>query len=812
MGKLIRTSKGATVAWDPNAARSGPSKRHRLWIIVAAGVIAGGTVGAIFTAGSVASNEANKSRQAFRGSSSEIASTLQLAIQHEEDLVVSAGAFIAGNDDTSTKQFAQWVSMERAVQRYPEMRAMGLVTIVPAAGLAAWAQSRQTGPLSTDQPFVLEPQGNRPYYCFSQAVGYLASGIPSAPPGYDYCAGSSGPKFLSIRDSGRAEYLPLKFGTSPILLLVETPVYRDGVLPTTLEARRQGFLGIIATMVQPGTVLDAALRGHPRTAVTFAYHQGSSKAVFRSGASPRGSEVVTISLHNGWTVSTFGLVSRGGVLANKSALMLLLAGIVMSLLFGALVFVLGTGRARALQLVGLRTSELRHQALHDGLTGLPNRALIMDRIEQLLVRSRRHGTVGAALFLDLDEFKNVNDTLGHAAGDRLLVAVAARLESTLRDADTIGRMGGDEFVVLIDGGSLPIAPELVAERLLDVMRQPFELEGAALPIIINVSIGIATGDRAIPGDLLRDADVALYQAKDAGKNRYEIFQPEMQTQISYRTELEFALRSALEREQFRLVYQPIYNLDDLTLVGVEALLRWEHPTQGLMLPDAFIPILEQTGQIREVGSWVLHEACLQMAAWHSRGDTLDISVNVSGRQLDGDEIVESVRDALRVSGLDATSLIIEVTETTLMRNANAAARRLQAIKALGVKIAVDDFGTGYSSLAYLRQFPVDCIKIDRSFTNAIATSPESRALIGTLVQLGRDLGLRTLAEGVETTDEIDVLRAERVNEVQGFLLAHPVDAEVLEAQLLRPTRRPALSAQRQSAGSSQSPPKLPSDG
>jgi diguanylate cyclase (GGDEF)-like protein len=452
--------------------------------------------------------------------------------------------------------------------------------------------------------------------------------------------------------------------------------------------------------------------------------------VFLSGRVSPDSQSVTTDLHNGWAVETFGVVASGGMFANGNALALLIAGIAVSMLFGALVFVLGTGRARALRLVGERTGELRNQALHDALTGLPNRVLIMDRIERLLARNRRHGTTSAALYVDLDEFKKVNDTLGHEVGDRLLVAVAARLETTLREADTIGRMGGDEFIVLIDGASIEVAPTLVAERLLDVMRQPFELDGASMPLIVTTSIGIAMGDRVTPGDLLRDADVALYQAKAAGKNRYEILHPEMQTEISRRLELEFDLRSALEGEQFRLVYQPIYNLEDLTLTGVEALLRWDDPIQGLVQPDEFIPILEQTGQIHEVGRWVLREACEQMAAWHARGDTLDVSVNVSGRQLDDDIIVEHIRDALRVSGLDATSLIIEVTETALMHNAEPTARRLEAIKELGVRIAVDDFGTGYSSLAYLRQFPVDCIKIDRTFTNAITTSPSPRPSSG----------------------------------------------------------------------------------
>jgi EAL domain-containing protein (putative c-di-GMP-specific phosphodiesterase class I) len=282
--------------------------------------------------------------------------------------------------------------------------------------------------------------------------------------------------------------------------------------------------------------------------------------------------------------------------------------------------------------------------------------------------------------------------------------------------------------------------------------------------------------------------VALYQAKAAGKNRFELFQPEMQTDISRRIALEFDLRSALSSHQFRLVYQPIYNLEDLTPVGVEALLRWERPNEGVIQPDDFIPILEQSGQIREVGRWVLDEACAQMALWHSRGDTLDVSVNVSGKQLDDDVIVEDISSALSSSGLDAASLIIEVTETALMRDPSSTAMRLRAIKDLGVRIAIDDFGTGYSSLGYLRQFPVDCIKIDRSFTSAMGDSPESMALVRTFVQLGKDLGLKTLAEGVETTDEMDLLRADQVTEAQGFLFARPLDAETLETRLLAPTR------------------------
>jgi diguanylate cyclase (GGDEF)-like protein len=464
------------------------------------------------------------------------------------------------------------------------------------------------------------------------------------------------------------------------------------------------------------------------------------------------------------------------------------------LLVMARMALLNRNLAAASAAVELKTDELRHQALHDALTGLPNRALIMDRIEQLLARNHRNGTTGAALYVDLDEFKNVNDTLGHEAGDRLLQAVAARLTASLREVDTIGRMGGDEFVILIDGADLQYAPELVAERVLEVMRQPFDIAGAGLPMVVTASVGIAVGFREEPGELLREADVALYQAKAAGKDCSELFHPDMDSRGQHRYELEFDLRSALEAGQFRLVYQPIYNLDDLAVVGVEALIRWDHPTLGEIQPDEFIPLLESSGQIVDVGRWVLLEACNQMAAWHERGSDMIVSVNVSGRQLDRDTILDHVRDALEISHLDAAMLTIEITETALMRNVDATARRMTQLKDLGVQIAIDDFGTGYSSLSYLQRFSVDCIKIDRTFTDAITRSPESDALIHTLVQLGKDLGLRTLAEGVESTDQVDHLRGEQVNQVQGFLLARPLDAEMLEAQILEPGRTRRLDA------------------
>jgi diguanylate cyclase (GGDEF)-like protein len=794
MGQLDEASSRTSFASRPQAGEGTRSPRNRAWVGLAMLVALAGILGTLLAAHAVANADATHSRQALTASSGEVASTLQLGIQREQDLVISAAAFFLDNPHASNAEFREWSSSVQALKRYPELLGWGDLVIVPASGLkafAARAAADPVTPLGADGSLHVIPAGTRPYYCLVP-TGQARSLKVAVPPGLDFCAGPTGALTFASRDSGRSVYRVLGSGIGNTLA-VQVPFYRGGSIPSTAQARRKAFVGWMGMAFSPRIALEAALQHHPGMSVAFRYRDAANNQAFRAGTAPRGAQSVTTDLPSGWTVRTAGAVASGAVLANANAFALLIAGLALSLVLGVLISVLGTGRARAMRLVHERTGELRYQALHDSLTGLPNRALIMDRIDQLLARSRRARTDGAALYVDLDEFKNVNDSLGHEAGDRLLVAVAARLTSTLRAADTIGRMGGDEFVVLIDGGEYEVAPELVAERLLDVMRQPFELDEAPTPIIVNTSIGIAAGDRASAGELLRDADVALYQAKAAGKNRYQTFNAELLDDTSRRLELEFDLRSALEGEQFRLVYQPIYNLDDLALVGVEGLLRWQHPTQGLIQPDKFIPILEQTGQIREVGRWVLHKACEQMAAWHARGDTLDVSVNVSGAQLDSDAIVDHIRGALTISGLDAGSLIIEVTETALMRNAEATARRLRAIKDLGVRIAVDDFGTGYSSLAYLQQFPVDCLKIDRVFTNAITSSPESRALIGTLVQLGKDLGLKTLAEGVETPGQLDHLRGGQVDEIQGFLLSRPLDPQTLEAQILAPTRPRAPS-------------------
>jgi diguanylate cyclase (GGDEF)-like protein len=443
-----------------------------------------------------------------------------------------------------------------------------------------------------------------------------------------------------------------------------------------------------------------------------------------------------------------------------------------------------TERRRTDEELKRREEELAFLATHDALTGLPNRTLILDRVEQMLARSRRSQTPVAALFVDLDNFKSINDTLGHGVGDELLRAVAARLDGVVRAADTLGRLGGDEFVVISEEASLAAGPELIAERLLGALKQPFKL-GAdkQTRLTVTASVGIAGGDHTSAEEILRDADIAMYRAKWDGKNRYVVFETDMQDTLQNHMELEMDLREALEKDEFFLAYQPTIDLSDMNPTGVEALIRWKHPVRGVVQPDDFIPLLEETGLITEIGRWVLEEACAQGAAWRAAGYEIGMAVNVSGRQLDSDQLITDIEDALSHSGLDPAALTIEITETTLMRNIEETARRLTQVKQLGVRIAIDDFGTGYSSLAHLQRFPVDALKIDQSFISGLRHNQEGETLIHTLVQLGKALSIETFAEGIEQQHELSLLRDQNCDSGQGFLFARPLDVAATEAFL-----------------------------
>jgi diguanylate cyclase (GGDEF)-like protein/PAS domain S-box-containing protein len=430
--------------------------------------------------------------------------------------------------------------------------------------------------------------------------------------------------------------------------------------------------------------------------------------------------------------------------------------------------------------------ELARQAFHDSLTGLSNRAVFRDRVEHGLARAARRGDAMTVLLLDLDGFKTINDSLGHDAGDELLVAVAGRLLVGSRSSDTVARLGGDEFAILLEDAQEEDVAAAVADRLLEGLAAPFEVRGRE--VFVRASVGIAISDGLDGTDsLVRNADTAMYAAKAAGKGRYEFFRPDMHARALAQFEVQADLERAIGRGEFAVHYQPIVELSGGTVGGVEALVRWIHPTRGVLPPFEFIGVAEDTGLIVPLGRWVLEEACRQAAAWrdqHEAAANLWVSVNLSTRQLVEPDLVRMVREVLEITGLDPSALILEITEGSLMQDMTETVTKLQGLKALGVRLAIDDFGTGSSSLGYLRQFPIDVLKIDKSFVDEIAAAgSDGPALVRAIIDLARTLHLETVAEGIEMNEQLAELRSAGCRSGQGFLFAKPLASPDMEALL-----------------------------
>ena len=432
---------------------------------------------------------------------------------------------------------------------------------------------------------------------------------------------------------------------------------------------------------------------------------------------------------------------------------------------------------------------IRHLAYHDALTGLPNRARFTERLDEALRRARRaHWQVGL-LFVDLDQFKRVNDSLGHDAGDRLLRVVAERIRKAIREADMLFRMGGDEFTVLLEDVRGPEEAAMVAKRMGEAINEALLLQHHELSVTASIGIALYPRDETGGERLVKSADTAMYRAKELGRNRHAFFSQEMNERVEEQMLMEAALRRALKKGEFEIYYQPRVSADSGRPTGAEALLRWHHPEQGLMEPARFVPMLEESGLILQVGAWVLSEACRQAKHWHDAGAPLHISVNLSSRQFRSDTLVDLVAQALRSSGLAPQMLELELTESLLIENVDHAIDVMHRLKALGVSLSIDDFGTGYSSLGYLKRFPIDCLKIDRSFVRDLHTSPKDAAIVDAIAALAGSLGIGLVAEGVEQPGQADYLRGRHCTELQGFLFSKPVPAATLEQTLLNPDLR-----------------------
>jgi diguanylate cyclase (GGDEF)-like protein/PAS domain S-box-containing protein len=430
--------------------------------------------------------------------------------------------------------------------------------------------------------------------------------------------------------------------------------------------------------------------------------------------------------------------------------------------------------------------QLTHQALHDPLTKLANRVLFRDRVEHALSKIVRHKTAVAVLFLDLDNFKTINDSLGHARGDILLVSVAERLRSCLRGSDTPARLGGDEFAILIEDATHPDDAIYIVERIYEVLRTPFDIDGNIVFVEASIGIAATTTGSENPEELLRNADVAMYKAKGQGKGRFVFFEMEMREALLERIELEADLRCALENNELALLYQPIINLETNSVIGMEALVRWNHPKLGLIPPDKFIPIAEEANLIVPIGRWILDEACRAGSEWvrQFRGQhDLSITVNLSIRQFQQIELVRIVAETLERSGLPPQFLILEITETLMIQNTEAMIEKLHELKSLGVRLAIDDFGTGYSSLSYLQRFPIDILKIDKSFIDKINQGKEGRAVARAIIMMGDSLNLRVIAEGIENPEQVAALKHLGCEAGQGFFFAKPISEPEMSSML-----------------------------
>jgi len=446
---------------------------------------------------------------------------------------------------------------------------------------------------------------------------------------------------------------------------------------------------------------------------------------------------------------------------------------------------LATEAAMALENAQLY-QELRHQAFHDALTHLPNRALFHDRLDHALDRGERRTVSLAVLFIDLDDFKNVNDRLGHVRGDQLLAAVAERLTSCLRAGDTAARLGGDEFAVLLEDLEDGSPAAVVAERIMEAMSLPFRVADVDLPVSASIGVAFAGSGGDTADDLLRNADFAMYQAKEAGKARVALFQPSMRAGASERRDLQALLAGALERDELRLQYQPMIELDRGAIVGVEALVRWHRPGRDVCMPAEFIPQAEQSGLIVPIGRWVLGEACRQVREWQTQSGRADlfVSVNLSARQFQHPALRDDIMDALSTSGLAPAALLIEITESVLMHHTPTTISTLEALRDAGIRVAIDDFGTGYSSLSYLQRFPIDVLKVDRSFVEGATEAADGGVLARAIVEIGGALDLVVVAEGIERAEELVAFRSYGCDMGQGYLFAKPLDSADME-ELLR---------------------------
>jgi diguanylate cyclase (GGDEF)-like protein len=771
------------------------------WTAFAVLCMLAGTIASVYSAHTVAKNDASNGEVTFQQNSRAIASTLRLAIQRQEELTVAAATYFAANPKASPAEFGTWVRWARTRHRYPELDALGLLPAFQPAPPIHSSPLSSLGSSTPASPSTLSPSSvEKSTSTFNSPTPEKSTSTPvtTTPVKATLIPVKVSPALEQSRDTGLSVYKAIAAGKR-VALAVSTPVYRGNLTPHSVFGRRAAIVGWLREVLVPEAMLGAVLEGHPGYALTLHYSGASansasaSSLAFSSGTARSGMQSTTSGLHDGWTVTNVGPVASASVLTDDHAYTVLTAGILLSALLGLLIFVVGnTTPPRA----SVPTPEPTGgtppgEDLYDTLTGLPNRTLTLDRAERMVARAGRDsGMLAGALFVDVDRLKDVKEKLGQGASDQLLRTVGERLEVVVRAHDTVGRLGGDEFVVLVESAARGVRLDSLAQRMIEALHQPIELDGFGPSFVLTASIGVAFGRYATVNDLLRDAHLALTSAKAAGKDRYTLFNANMRTIIEGRAVLEAELNTALQEDQFFLLYQPIYDLNTRQVVGLEAQIRWTHPTQGVLAPGDFIPLSEETGLIVPIGRWALEQACTQAAAWNvtrsgaAGAGPVGISVKVSAHQLNRDGFATDVQRALQQSGIEASLLTLEISEGTVMRDLAAAAERLSEIKRLGVRVAIDEFGSGgYAHHTELRQVPLDSLRVDRNSLAASEDEAYRSWLLEAIMAVGREHSLTVTATGIETDEQLSALQAMGCTMAQGALLGKAAPAEAVESIL-----------------------------
>lgn len=728
-----------------------------------------GIAGSLLVAHALSSRQADDERSSFAQGSSAIASKLSNALHRQEDLATAAGTFLAGSPKPTSAQFAAWARWARVMPEHPALQRIALLTVVKRAQVRGRA-------------LQMTPAGSRPEYCLT-AAEVLRGGAP-APAGMDYCAREK--RLLASRGTGMT--LTRALGGRSGTLETQTPVYRGLAIPASVGARNSEFAGWVRQVVSPAVLAQQALAGHSGYAVALRYGPDPGDVVSTATALS-GGQIAASRLPGGWTITSYGPPATAPLLAS-GRIWVLAAGTLIGLLLGLLALLIGASSgqepATAPALPAPEPPAEAAEPLYDALTDLPNRALTLDRASLVLARAgRQSGLLAGALLIDIDWFKDVNDKLGREAGDQLLKIVAQRLQGVMRSEDTVGRLGGDQFAVLVECTARSLRLDALAQRVLEALHRPLEIEGFGPSFSMTASVGVAFGRYESAEDLLRDADAALQSAKADGKGRYKLFDASTRAVTEGRGGLEADLSAAVQDGALTLLYAPIYDLRSHTVTGFEAKPVWEHPERGLIAAQELLQLAEDCGLIVPVDRFTLEQACSRAAAWEVEGRRIGVSVKVGAEQLHREGLITDVRRALQQSGVQPDLLTLEVAESAVMSDVAEATQRLAEIKRLGVRLAIDDFGdSGYAYHSDLRKMAIDCLRVERS-SLAASDDPEYRNwLFEAILMVGRELSLTVLAKDVQSAEQLEELEAMGCKVGQGPFLGEAVAAEAV-AELSR---------------------------